>query len=150
LHSQDAHARRTDQQMSLTDPDARSMSTSGRGSGVVGYNVQVVVDTEHLIITHEVTNVVIELFNGKFRAECLNAHWFMSLDDARRKCEAWRRDYNEERHHSTVGNKAPIELIEELGLRSKGQSTRVVSATFDARSCSLAAPRLKYLYWRPC
>src|SRR5215831_16177859 len=32
-------------------------------------------------------------FNGKFRAECLNAHWFMSLDDARRKCEAWRRDY---------------------------------------------------------
>jgi hypothetical protein len=34
--------------------------------------------------------------NGKFRAECLNAHWFMSLDDARRKCEAWRRHYKEE------------------------------------------------------
>ena len=47
-----------DQQVSLTDPDARSMATSGRGSGVVGYNVQVAVDTEHhLIITHEVTNV---------------------------------------------------------------------------------------------
>ena len=47
-----------DQQISLTDPDARSMATSGRGSGVVGYNVQVAVDTEHhLIITHEVTNV---------------------------------------------------------------------------------------------
>ena len=46
-----------DQQISLTDPDARSMATSGRGSGVVGYNVQVAVDTEHhLIITHEVTN----------------------------------------------------------------------------------------------
>src|SRR5262249_10739427 len=39
-------------------------------------------------------NAFIESFNGKFRAECLNAHWFMSLDDARRKCEAWRRDYN--------------------------------------------------------
>ena len=47
-----------DQQLSLTDPDSRSMATSGRGSGVVGYNVQVAVDTKHhLIITHEVTNV---------------------------------------------------------------------------------------------
>jgi transposase len=46
-----------DQQISLTDPDSRSMATSGRGSGVVGYNVQVAVDTEHhLIIVHEVTN----------------------------------------------------------------------------------------------
>jgi transposase len=47
-----------DQQISLTDPDSRFMATSGRGSGLVGYNVQVAVDTEHhLIITHEVTNV---------------------------------------------------------------------------------------------
>jgi hypothetical protein len=47
-----------DHQISLTDPDARSMATSGRGSGVVGYNAQVAVDTtHHLIITHEVTNV---------------------------------------------------------------------------------------------
>jgi transposase len=48
----------SDQQISLTDPDSRSMATSGRGSGVVGYNVQVAVDTEHhLIVTHEVTKV---------------------------------------------------------------------------------------------
>src|SRR5829696_8039747 len=48
----------SDHQISLTDPDSRSMATSGQGSGVVGYNVQVAVDTEHhLIITHEVTNV---------------------------------------------------------------------------------------------
>lgn len=47
-----------DRQLSTTDPDARSMATSGRGSGVVGYNVQVAVETEHhLIIAHEVTNV---------------------------------------------------------------------------------------------
>ncbi len=47
-----------DQQVSLTDPDCRSMATSGRGSGMVAYNVQSAVDTEHhLIVAHEVTNV---------------------------------------------------------------------------------------------
>jgi hypothetical protein len=46
-----------DQQISLTDPDARSMATSGRGSGVVGYNVQIAVEANHhLIIMHEVTS----------------------------------------------------------------------------------------------
>jgi len=47
-----------DRQLSLTDPDARSMATSGRGSGIVGYNVQIAVEAEHhLIVAHEVTNV---------------------------------------------------------------------------------------------
>jgi putative transposase len=55
-------------------------------------------------------NAFIESFNGKFRAECLNANWFLSLDEARAKCEAWRRDYNEVRPHSAIGNKTPMEL----------------------------------------
>ena len=55
-------------------------------------------------------NAFIESLNGKFRAECLNANWFLSLDEARRKCEACRRDYNEVRPHSAIGNKVPIML----------------------------------------
>ena len=50
--------RTPDRQVSLTDPDARSMATSGRGTGMVGYNVQTAVETKHhLIVAHEVTNV---------------------------------------------------------------------------------------------
>ena len=56
-------------------------------------------------------NAFIESFNGKFRQECLNAHWFMGLDDARAKMEAWRRDYNEVRPHSALGQKTPHDLV---------------------------------------
>ena len=65
-------------------------------------------------------NAFIESFNGKLRAECLNAHWFMCLADASEKCEAWRRDYNEVRPHSAIGNKPPVTLIE----RSAAQGPR--------------------------
>jgi len=55
---EEVRLKQPDKQISLTDPDARSMATSGRGSGMVGYNVQTAVDTKHhLIVTHEVTNV---------------------------------------------------------------------------------------------
>lgn len=56
-------------------------------------------------------NAFIESFNGKFRAECLNTHWFMSLDDGNAKMEAWRRNTNEVRPHSEIGHKTPIELM---------------------------------------
>ncbi|SSC70766.1 unnamed protein product [Ciceribacter sp. T2.26MG-112.2] len=56
-------------------------------------------------------NAYIESFNGKFRAECLNQHWFLTLDDARQKMEDWRRDYNEARPHSAIGNEPPISLM---------------------------------------
>jgi putative transposase len=55
-------------------------------------------------------NGFIEAFNSKLRAECLNAHWFMDLADAREKLEAWRRDYNEVRPHSAIGYNVPIDV----------------------------------------
>ncbi len=55
-------------------------------------------------------NAFIESFNGKFRDECLNEHWFCSLAEARIRIAAWRRDYNEHRPHSAIGNLTPAEF----------------------------------------
>jgi len=52
-------------------------------------------------------NALIESFNGRLRAECLNENWFLSLEDAKEKIEAWRIDYNEHRPHSALGNLPP-------------------------------------------
>ena len=57
-----------------------------------------------------IQNTFIESFNGKFRGECLNEHWFVSLQDAREKIEDWRKDYNEVRPHSSLGNRTPEEF----------------------------------------
>lgn len=56
-----------------------------------------------------VQNCYIESFNGRFRDECLNEHWFLSLEDARSIIEAWRNDYNEVREHGSLGGLTPIE-----------------------------------------
>jgi putative transposase len=55
-------------------------------------------------------NAYIESFNGKFRDECLNEHWFISLAHARSIVEAWRIEYNTERPHSSLGNRTPQEF----------------------------------------
>ncbi len=63
-----------------------------------------------------VENAFIESFNGKFRDECLNQHWFLSVPDARFHIERYRRDYNEVRPHSALDNKTPAEFAREHGV----------------------------------
>ena len=63
-----------------------------------------------------VDNAFIESFNGKFRDECLNEHWFRDLTDARDTIEAWRQDYNDVRPHSALGNRTPTEFATSLRL----------------------------------
>ena len=57
-----------------------------------------------------VQNAYVESFNGKFRNECLNDHWFTTLDQARDSIHAWREDYNTVRPHSSLGYKTPAEF----------------------------------------
>lgn len=54
-------------------------------------------------------NAIVESFNGKFREECLNAHWFESIEDAKEKIDAWRWDYNEQRPHRSLKGLTPRE-----------------------------------------
>ena len=63
-------------------------------------------------------NAFIEAFNGRFRSECLNTHWFMTLADAAEKMEAWVKYYNEDRPHGAIGNKPPILLQNPGGMPS--------------------------------
>ena len=56
-------------------------------------------------------NAFIESFNGRLRQECLNQNWFTSLAEARQIIEAWRRDYNDYRPHSSLGQQTPSEFV---------------------------------------
>jgi putative transposase len=68
-----------------------------------------------------VENGYIESFNGKLRDELLNAELFLDLNDARRKLEAWRQDYNGNRPHSALGNLTPSEFADQV--RAKTERT---------------------------
>jgi putative transposase len=55
-------------------------------------------------------NAYIESFNGRFRDECLNQYWFLSLEEAREVIEVWREDYNQQRPHSSLRQQTPAEF----------------------------------------
>ena len=76
-------------------------------------------------------NAYIESFNGKFRDECLNEHWFITMAQARHAIEAWRIEYNTERPHSSLGDLTPEEYAER-GLAREEE--RVSLSTADSNS----------------
>jgi putative transposase len=69
-------------------------------------------------------NAFVESFNGRRRDECLNTHWFLSLDDARAKLEAWRRDFNETRPHTSLAFMPPAEFTSSAGVNPGRWSAR--------------------------
>ena len=56
-------------------------------------------------------NAHVKSFNGRLREECLNSHWFVSMQDAKQVIDAWRADYNESRPHKALGNRTPQEFV---------------------------------------
>src|ERR1700719_2862497 len=136
-----------DQQISLTDPDSRSMATSGRGSGVVGYNVQVAVDTEHhLIVTHEVTN------DGTDRAQLANiacqAKKVLGVDEL--EAVADRGYYSGEEilacHEAGIAVTLPKPMTSGIEARGRfGKQDFVYLSDEDVYRCP-AGEKLKYHY----
>lgn len=82
-------------------------------------------------------NAYIESFNARFRLECLNEHWFMSLEDAREKTEEWRRDYNQNRPHSSLGNVSPEEYAALNGAAEAGKIRPEKANNNDSRNIFL-------------
>jgi putative transposase len=70
-----------------------------------------------------VQNCFIESFNGRFRDECLNENWFVSLADARSIIAAWNKHYNEEREHGSLGGLTPREFARQWSLRADTPSS---------------------------
>jgi len=69
-------------------------------------------------IPERTRNGLIEAFNGRVRAECLNENWFLSLADAVEKIASWRSHYNTERSHSALGSLTPEEFADSAGQAS--------------------------------
>jgi len=71
-------------------------------------------------------NSLVETFNGSLRDECLNAHWFQTIEDAKTSIEAWCQDYYESQRHMALEGRSPIEFARGLGARA--QSTGSLNA----------------------
>ena len=81
-----------------------------RGRALAAWSEECGVRLEFIQPGKPVQNAYIESFNGRLRDECLNANWFTSLSDARRKVETWRQDYNQQRPHSSLDYLTPAEF----------------------------------------
>lgn len=88
-----------------------------------------------------VQNAFIESFNGKFRDECLNQNWFVTLDEARRIIEAWRIDYNKVRPHSSLRYLTPEEFAASAAARPASPPTPVVSPVPAWAGSNVQEPR---------
>jgi putative transposase len=81
---------------------------------ILGWSEDRKINLIHIQPGKPMQNGHIESFNGRLRDECLNANWFHNLADARAKIAGWRKEYNEERPHSSLGYRTPNEFAEQL------------------------------------
>ena len=76
------------------------------------------IELQHIQPGKPTQNGRLESFNGRLREECLRLSWFQNLFDARRKIAAWRKEYNEERPHSSLGYRTPKEFADQVATKS--------------------------------
>ena len=100
------------------------------------------IELVHIEPGKPVQNAHVESFHGKLRDECLNASWFANLFDARRKIAAWRKEYNEERPHSSLGYETPSAFARRMAaLRSPAAPCAPPFGTSpEAKAMNLGGP----------
>jgi putative transposase len=96
----------------------------------LAWSIENKVDLIHIQPGKPVQNAHVESFNGRLRDECLNVSWFWNLFDARRKIELWRKDYNGQRPHSSLGYRTPEEFARQI---APSPSASLGSAPPDSR-----------------
>jgi putative transposase len=101
--------------------------TTDNGSEFAGSQMDLWAYTNHVQMDFSrrgkpTDNAIVESFNGRFREECLNAHWFESIDDASEKIDAWRWDYNENRPHRSLEGLTPREFAVKQTLKGVANS----------------------------
>jgi putative transposase len=85
----------------------------------LAWNLERNIAVVHVEPGRPVQNAYVESFHGRLREECLNASWFGNLFEARRKIATWRKEYNEERPHSSLRCRTPAEFVQQIAaLRS--------------------------------
>jgi putative transposase len=93
----------------------------------------------------------IESFNGKFRDECLNEHWFVTMAQARRVIESWRAEYNTERPHSSLGDLTPEEYaVRRIAAHRERYRPPQTLTPNGTKSGVRSRPRAGFLFFSPC
>jgi putative transposase len=114
-----------------------------RGRALAGWSEQRRVRLEFIQPGKPVQNAYVESFNGRLRDECLNANWFTSLSDAKRKIESWRQDYNQQRPHSSLNYLPPSEFAQRRAELQVGEGFSRDAGAGDSNAvpCSRPHPR---------
>jgi putative transposase len=95
----------------------------------LAWSVERQIELLHIQPGRPTQNAHIESFQGRLREECLSVSWFQNLFDARRKIAAWRKEYNEERPHSSLGYQTPKEFAAQVGAAEAGSALRAAPSS---------------------
>lgn len=109
---------------------------------LLAWSIENKVDLIHIQPGKPVQNAHVESFHGRLRDECLNVSWFWNLFDARRKIELWRKDYNGQRPHSSLGYRTPEEFARHVAPSSSASSGSAPPNSPQGQALRAASPAL--------
>jgi putative transposase len=108
----------------------------------LAWHIEHKIELIHIQPGKPMQNGIVESFHGRLRDECLNVSWFWNLFDARRKIEAWRQEYNEQRPHSSLGYRTPNAFARQFAASPSPSSDSAAAALPQGQALRAAPPAL--------